>query len=834
MKIRVRMKFHYIHLFFSLILYFIYYKLDTSVKYNTILTVDAYSTKKVCASGIDDTTCHEVHYGEIVIPSNAVVRLKVLREDGEGYFLTFRREYVLLSYLLTYVREIPMKITEEVNEMAHRQYKGYTYAQLGKYTYNCLVEQVEGSDDLDEKISQNYYSYTRGRWCECPGTKIVGDNNTLKRVIVHCSAATRLFYPSSIVAARHCPRISETFYSLYDIGYPPIFRTVVEVKVEMYSYNDIKKAKTTNDLVTFTQKLTLTDSFSEVRLDKFDLWIKLRNEYTGKAGLVNMNAEYLLIPSAPRTELAVKQSDLSQFCGLVSNSPSLLPCDYKAGVCKTVHPCLRHAMLLPKHLFDLNGGTCNKIGVSLHTWRAHGGDRFCYYYPGTCLENQLIDFIGKHYAAISNNKLSPYKLRNLYGSEAQVNFHPRGEKKLKTKKGSIINPKNKTYDGFVMHLNTAMHYHSIDYRYNADHNVEVYFETSGKAIYEIRPKGDGVISHITPPRNCSATQKESDDCAILVHVWNKHKHDTANFSCLIQCLDPTTKAQYPFIQPISKLSAAIDPDKNYVFFFIMRILTNDAFDVTCEAQLLDSSGKKVAEQPFKISGVQSIQVSDKVDEPVASVTINKYEKLETQKEQTAATKPCCGCGFNIFCYAWNLFTCVKCLIATVLSYLGKIAMIAALVLMVPIIIPLLPFILSILFKIFSIPLKICCCCLKIQYKRRKENKEQAKIRKEEKKREQERMKREQERKKKRHSKRSVGSSDESVGRYALYSQHKKKKHTRRHKISGGSHYSGTSLEESTSSASRSPDSRNSYRSNDSNDYNSSGYSGRRSKYTSSS
>ncbi|ANQ07806.1 Uncharacterized protein PCOAH_00022050 [Plasmodium coatneyi] len=682
---------------------------DGSRSTSFIQVAHSFAKKKVCTSSSDDSTCRMVAFGELDVSNNSVsvLRLKVLRPDGKGYFLTIRRDYVTLLYYLKYMKDIPFKYTEVVDVFNHQKFKKYTEWQIKKYTSTCNVRRIEEMNNPDGDFPPHFLEYIKGESCSCQSYNLFKDNKDIKRAKLKC-IYFNMFSESANVYSRHCAIMDFSYYAVYDIDYPPIFNTHVEITVQEYSYDDVSSVlNKTYDLVTKEKKYELNDSITEIRDDYFDLWLLLRSEFHGKNTLVNLSNDYILIPSSPVNDIDVLASDVTRNCGLQENSPLLKGCDYH-GICNVIHPCLRKALMMPKYLFDLSGKTCDKFGVSLTKWRAANGN-FCGAPPGHCISVNLQRYYDAHKAAMDSDGASKYKIKNVYASEPQTRIYKPSAlpDHLKDK----INNNHKKVDAndldnkVFYNEKTAAHTQFIEYKFNGNHSVEIKFETSALEVYEIRPISTATITHITTPKDCSSNQSESKDCVLIVHTWNNSANVGANFSCHVICTDKDTGKMATHLGPISPVNAFIDANKNYAFYFIIKFLINKEIQTMCKAILRDSNGRECSKEDFLLTSKETIHVVDVIQPEVPvepSITQHDAEPEAAQNSDSDT----CNCNLEVFCYLFNIQKCVNYYTNRIKNIIRKFAIIAILVILAPALIPLLPFFIKFFFVCLSLALRI--------------------------------------------------------------------------------------------------------------------------------
>ncbi|CRG94200.1 male gamete fusion factor HAP2, putative [Plasmodium gallinaceum] len=794
MKIKYKIK---------LLIFFLYYFIfknyisENSIrKYvSFIRLVYSYSKKKVCTSSADDSTCRTVVFGQLDVSNNSVLRLKILRPEGKGYFLTIRRDYVVISYYLKYIKDIPLKYREVVDLFNNHKYEKYSAKEIEEYTYKCNIRRIEDIKKNVGNFPSYFLEYMRGESCKCPSFNLFKNDNFIKRAKLKCNYFNMLFTDSAIVYSRHCAIMDLFYFSVYDIDYPPIFNTYVDITLQEYSYDDVTSVlNNKNDLVTKEKKYQLNDAMTEIRDDYFDVWIFLRSESHGKRSLVNLSNDYILIPSSPKNNSDVISSDVTRNCGLKEDSPLLKGCDYNE-MCNVIHPCLRKALMLPKHLFDLSGKTCNKLGVSLNKWR-DGGGNFCGSSTGYCLSASLFKYYNEHTTSIGRNSASKYKIKNTYASEAQTKIY--NSVNLPNYLKDKINNKNdidiKDLDNKVFYNEySAAHSQFIDYKYNGNHSVEIKFETNALEVYEIRPISTATITHITTPKNCSSNQSDSKGCTLIVHVWNNNKKNGANFSCHVVCTEQGSEKLASHVSPIDKVNAYIDADKNYAFHFIIRFLINKQIRTTCKAIVKDANGRECFKEEFELTSKETKHVIESnIEEEKIETTFTKYESDST--DTVPPVKDTCQCSVDLLCYLFNFKKCSSYYSNLLKEFIGKFVTLGILIIIAPSLIPLLPFIIKYFFKCLFLPIKICSFCTTRKNENTQKYRNIHKYNKYEKHR----------KKKKSFSSSSndtsSSSSTESVKKYSLkrgrsmkHKRHKGKKKKER-KISYLSQYSGTSLE----------------------------------------
>ncbi|KJP86227.1 hypothetical protein AK88_04121 [Plasmodium fragile] len=673
-----------------------------------IQVAHSFAKKKVCTSSSDDSTCRMVAFGQLDVSNNSVLRLKVLRPDGKGYFLTIRRDYVTILYYLKYMKDIPFKYTEVVDVFNHQKFKKYKDWEIKRYTSTCNVRRIEDINNPDGDFPPHFLEYIKGEACTCQSYNLFRDNKDIKRSKLKCIYFNMFFSESATVYSRHCAIMDFSYYAVYDIDYPPIFNTQVDITVQEYSYDDVSSVlNKTYDLVTKEKKYEMNDSITEIRDDYFDLWLLLRSEFHGKNTLVNLSNDYILIPSSPVNDVDVLASDVTRNCGLEENSPLLKGCDYH-GMCSVIHPCLRKALMMPKYLFDLSGKTCDKFGVSLTKWRAANGN-FCAAPPGHCISVNLQRYYDAHQAAMNSDGASKYKIKNLYASEAQTRIykqstlpdHLKDKINSNHKKVDVNDLDNKVF----YNEGTAAHTQFIEYKFNGNHSVEIKFETSALEVYEIRPISIATITHITTPKNCSSNASESKDCVLIVHTWNNSATVGSNFSCHVICTDKDTGKLATHLGPISPVKAFIEANKNYAFYFIIKFLINKEIETMCKAVLRDSNGKECSKEDFLLTSKETVHVVDvPVPEMEAESSITQYDDAPEVAQD--ADSDTCKCNLEVFCYLFNLQKCVQYYTNKTKNVIKKFALIAILVILAPALIPLLPFFIKFFFVCLSLALRI--------------------------------------------------------------------------------------------------------------------------------
>ncbi|CDU19324.1 male gamete fusion factor HAP2, putative [Plasmodium yoelii] len=698
-----------IFFFFCIILK--YYKwCDSKNKVFFIQLVYSFAKKSVCTSSSDDSTCHTVTFGELDVSNNSVVRLKVMRKGGKGYFLTIRRDYVTVSYYLKYVKDIPLEFREVIDIFNNHKFEQYTQEQINKYTYTCNVRKIEDIDKYDEKNPTKFHEYTRGEACRCQSYNYFKDDEFIKRAKLKCIYYNMLFTESATVYSRHCPFVDLMHFAVYDIEYPPIFNTIVNITIEEYYYNDVSSVlNNKSDLVTKEKKYQLNDTITEIRDDYFDLWLFLKGETHGKRTLINLSNDYIVIPSSPINNKDVIASDITRNCGLSQNSPLLKGCNY-SNVCNTMHPCLRKAMMLPKYMFDLSGKTCGKLGVSLNTWRKSEGN-FCGSEAGYCISNNLKKYYDAHNSASTKDgvSLSKYKVKNVYNSEPQTKIYESYKVpdylKDKIKSNNHAQIDETDLDNKIFYKpNVAAHSQFIDYKYNGNHSVEIKFETDALEVYEIRPISNATITHVTTPNDCASTNSNSNECVLIIHVWNNSKFVGSNFSCSITCTNKETGQLASHINPIAPVRAFIGPNKNYAFYFIIKFLINKEITTLCKAIVKDSNGKECSIEEFELQSKESVHiVESEIDEGLPQVVVEHHPQSPDIKNPDEYV---CKCTINLLCYVINFKTCSNYYINAAKTLIGKFAIIAILIILAPALIPLLPFFLNFFFIFISTILKL--------------------------------------------------------------------------------------------------------------------------------
>ncbi|EUD67424.1 hypothetical protein C922_02130 [Plasmodium inui San Antonio 1] len=681
---------------------------DGSRSASFIQVAHSFGKKKVCTSSSDDSTCRMVAFGELDVSNNSVLRLKVLRPDGKGYFLTIRRDYVTILYYLKYMKDIPFKYTEVVDVFNHQKFNRYSEREIKKYTSTCNVRKIEEINSPDGDFPPHFLEYIKGESCTCQSYNLFRDNKDIKRSKLKCIYFNMFFSESATVYSRHCAIMDFSSYAVYDIDYPPIFNTQVDITVQEYAYDDVSSVlNNTYDLVTKEKKYELNDSITEIRDDYFDLWILLRSEFHGKNTLVNLSNDYILIPSSPVNDVDVLASDVTRNCGLEENSPLLKGCDYH-GLCNVIHPCLRKALMMPKYLFDLSGKTCDKFGVSLTKWRAANGN-FCAVAPGHCISVNLQRYYDAHKAAMDSDGASKYKIKNVYASEPQTRIykpstlpdHLKDKINNNHKKIDVNDLDNKVF----YNKNTAAHTQFIEYKFNGNHSVEIKFETSALEVYEIRPISTATITHITTPKNCTSNQSESKDCVLIVHTWNNSANVGANFSCHVICTDKDTEKLATHLGPISPVNAFIEANKNYAFYFIIKFLINKEIKTMCKAVLRDSNGRECSKEDFLLTSKETVHVIDAaLPELAVEPSITRYNT--EQEDSQDSDSDTCKCTFEVFCYLFNIQKCVNYYTNRIKNIIKKFAIIAILVILAPALIPLLPFFIKFFFVCLSLALRI--------------------------------------------------------------------------------------------------------------------------------
>ncbi|EUD72551.1 hypothetical protein YYG_02452 [Plasmodium vinckei petteri] len=676
-----------------------------------IQLVYSFAKKSVCTSSSDASTCHTVTFGELDVSNNSVVRLKVMRKGGKGYFLTIRRDYVTVSYYLKYVKDIPLEFREVIDIFNNHKFEQYTQEQIDKYTYACSVRKIEDIDKYDEKAPPNFHEYTRGEACRCQSYNYFKDDEFIKRAKLKCIYFNMLFTESATVYSRHCAIMDLMHFAVYEIEYPPIFNTTVNITIEEYYYNDVSSVlNNKSDLVTKEKKYQLNDSITEIRDDYFDLWLFLKGETHGKRTLINLSNEYIVIPSSPINNKDVIASDVTRNCGLSHDSPLLKGCNY-SNICNTMHPCLRKAMMLPKYMFDLSGKTCGKLGVSLNTWRKSEGN-FCGSEAGYCISNNLKKYYDIHKAASIKDgvSLSKYKIKNIYNSEPQTKIYEPykvpNHLKDKVKNNNNAQIDENDFDNKIFYKpNVAAHTQFIDYKYNGNHSVEIKFETDALEVYEIRPVSIATITHVTIPNDCASNNSNSNECVLITHVWNSSKFVGSNFSCSITCTNKETGQPASHIDPIAPVRAYIGPNKNYAFYFIIKFLINKEITTLCKAIIKDSNGKECSTEEFELQSKESVHVVEtEVDEGTEEVVV--VEQHTPSPDIKNPDEYACNCTINLLCYVINFKTCSNYYINLIKTIIGKFAIIAILIILAPALIPLLPFILNFFFLFISTILKL--------------------------------------------------------------------------------------------------------------------------------
>ncbi|GAW80565.1 male gamete fusion factor HAP2 [Plasmodium gonderi] len=670
--------------------------------------VHSFAKKKVCTSSSDDSTCRLVAFGELDVSNNSVLRLKILRSDGKGYFLTIRRDYVTISYYLKYMKDIPFQYREVVDVFNNQKFKKYSERNIQEYTYRCNIRKIEDINKTVGNFPPHFLEYMKGEACTCQSYNLFRDNKDIKRSKLKCIYFNMFFSDSALVYSRHCAIMDLSHYSVYDIDYPPIFNTHVDITLQEYSYDDVTSVlNKKHDLVTKEKKYELNDTITEIRDDYFDLWLLLRSEFHGKKSLINLSNDYILIPSSPIDDIDVIASDVTRNCGLNDDSPLLKGCDYH-GICDTIHPCLRKALMLPKYLFDLSGKTCDKLGVSLNKWReAHGN--FCGKTAGHCISANLRRYYNEHKAAMDTDGASKYKIKNVYASEPQTRLYKHTDLPdyLKEK----INNSHKKVDTndldnkVFYNEKTAAHTQFIEYKFNGNHDVEIKFETSALEVYEIRPISNATITHITTPKKCSSNQSESKDCVLIVHTWNNSKNIGSNFSCHVICTDKETGKIASHISPISPIHAFIDANKNYAFYFIIQFLINKETQTACKAVLKGADGRECSKEDFVLTSKEMIHVvDDVVKEVVAETSVTKYDSDSDSAGDS--TNDTCKCAFEVFCYLFNFQKCIHYYTKLIKELIRKFFIIVILIILAPALIPLIPFFIKFIFAFLSVVLKI--------------------------------------------------------------------------------------------------------------------------------
>ncbi|CAA9987784.1 male gamete fusion factor HAP2, putative [Plasmodium knowlesi strain H] len=673
-----------------------------------IQVAHSFAKKKVCTSSSDDSTCRMVAFGELDVSNNSVLRLKVLRPDGKGYFLTIRRDYVTILYYLKYMKDIPFKYTEVVDVFNHQKFKRYSEREIKKYTSSCNVRRIEEINTPDGDFPPHFLEYIKGESCSCQSYNLFKDNKDIKRSKLKCIYFNMFFSESANVYSRHCAIMDFSYYAVYDIDYPPIFNTQVDITVQEYSYDDVSSVlNKTYDLVTKEKKYELNDSITEIRDDYFDLWLLLRSEFHGKNTLVNLSNDYILIPSSPINDIDVLASDVTRNCGLQENSLLLKGCNYH-GICNVIHPCLRKALMMPKYLFDLSGKTCDKFGVSLNKWRVANGN-FCAVPPGHCISVNLQRYYDAHKAAMDSDGASKYKIKNVYASEPQTRIYKSSalpdylKDKINNnhKKVDVNDLDNKVF----YNEQTAAHTQFIEYKFNGNHSVEIKFETSALEVYEIRPISTATITHITTPKDCSSNQSESKDCVLIVHTWNNSTNVGSNFSCHVICTDKDSGNLATHLGPISPVRAFIDANKNYAFYFIIKFLINKEIQTMCKAILRDSNGRECSKEDFLLTSKETVHVVDTIlpQVPVEPTIIQHDGEPEPAENSDSDI---CKCNLEVFCYLFNIQKCVNYYTNRIRNVIRKFAIIAILVILAPALIPLLPFFIKFFFLCLSLALRI--------------------------------------------------------------------------------------------------------------------------------
>lgn len=676
----------------------------------------AYIKVTKCSSSTDDSTCREVITGTLPIANNMVERLKIIREGKNVIFVTFRREYVSLSYYLKYLKDIPNQFKEKIETMEHRAYKRYTDEELDRYVHNCFATDPKNAHQSNSNVSSAYMKATAGEKCECPKYKMFRQGKVVKRADLSCNLPTIAFYPSTLVFSRHCAVMNPFFYSVYSVDYPPIFNTYVTVTLQEYDVDNeqLKKTKKTN-LVKKEQVYTLNDSEKSFRDDYFDVTVTLRGERQHKVGLVNLSSDYVLLPSSPLHDSKVKSADIASNCGNSALDGAAKGCDYTKGLCQPIHPCLKPGMMLPSEEFDMTGNTCGKLGVSYNRWRSPPSGNFCASAAGLCLEARLTEYEYDHFTYAVGGRISRFKIRNVYGSEPQArifnDMNLPGHLKSVASAGAT---KTKIADySMIIPGATATHPMFIDYKFNGEHTVDVEFETTANSVHNIQMVANGAITHITPPKNCAGDTRNSLDCMLVVHAWNSETAISANFICSVQCRMKDSKYLVPYIAPIEPITAYIEADKNHAFYFIIKMLTNKPTETHCTAYLLDSRKKIRSQEKFKLESKTIINVVEKdIRKKEAVVEITKFPELKLASTKAGAET--CGCGFNIFCYIWGFRRCIKVLFSKIYAFVGTVALIVLCVFLIPVIIPLLPFILKIGITCCILPMKVMCACFRFR------------------------------------------------------------------------------------------------------------------------
>ncbi|SBT34166.1 male gamete fusion factor HAP2, putative (HAP2) [Plasmodium ovale wallikeri] len=666
----------------------------------------SFAKKKVCTSTSDDSTCREVVFGELDVSNNSVLRLKVLRPGGKGYFITIRRDYVTVSYYLKYMKNIPFQYREVVDVFNNQKFEKYSERDIQEYTYKCNIRRIEDIDKVVGNFPPYFLEYMKGESCTCQSYNLFKDNKSVKRSQLKCVYFNMLFTQSATVYSRHCAIMDLQHYAVYDIEYPPIFNTFVDITLQEYTYDDVSGILTNkHDLVIKEKKYELNDTITEIRDDYFDVWLFLRSETHGKRTLVNLSNDYILMPSSPIDNDNVIASDVTRNCGLSKDSPLLKGCDY-TGICDTIHPCLRKALMLPKYLFDLSGKTCNKLGVSLNTWRISDGN-FCASEPGHCISNNLKKYYDEHKVAMRENLASKYKIKNIYASEPQTKVYKAGElpdylkeKINNNKKVDVNDLDNKIF----YNENLATHSQFIDYKYNGNHSVEIKFETNALEVHEIRPLSIATITHITTPNECSSDVQNSNECILIVHVWNNSKNVGSNFSCSIECTDKESGKIASHISPISPIRAFIDSNKNYAFYFTIRFLLNKKFVTKCKAVIKDAGGRECSKEDFELTSKETVHTvgsSEVVTAPEASLV-----KYDGENSPDDSTNPTCKCTIDLLCYVLNFQKCNAYYLKLIKDFIRKFAIIVILILLAPALIPLFPFLVKFFFSCLSVLIKL--------------------------------------------------------------------------------------------------------------------------------
>eukprot|EP00911_Craspedida_sp_UC1_P001627 UC1_evm1s1234 len=212
-------------------------------------------------------------------------------------------------------------------------------------------------------------------------------------------------------ASAHCLRMDELWYNVFELGPPETHFEVVAAVAELI-YPDSSASASLASPPQWVERFALTVGPTQRQASTVDG--RMRVKYLGDFALTR------------------QLEDLTSML-LLEPEPSSVA-DGSGYTHEQVVAGLPEWLLVDKTAVDLNGGTCNKIGVSYSAFRHHGQAGGCFESAGNCLKYQPRDLWERDRDTVARGEMPEYFVSRLGGNVAL-----------------LVDPENQHYVSYTQH-----------------------------------------------------------------------------------------------------------------------------------------------------------------------------------------------------------------------------------------------------------------------------------------------------------------------------------------------------------------------------------------------